>query len=299
MAVYDCSMFFNENDIFEIRLNQHWDFVDKFVVVEAGETHTGLKKPLNFDHERFKPYADKIIYRSFDSFDEAMAQHPEYFDKLDAAIHDFGGAWIRDNFQGNYIFEVLKEIGARDDDIILHTPPDEIIKRSAMMEALERFKDPATYDVTDASGRVSVTGTRPIFYFMLRMYVYKFNLLAFDSIEQGSISEFGNHKKIFPSLARACSLRTHPPIENAGWHFSYADNTSGERVLQKMKSWAHAGDPGKGVNGARRMDSTTTTDALTILQNEFNLRLSPIDPATHPEYVVNNIDKFQDYIYQP
>jgi hypothetical protein len=45
-------MFFNENDIFEIRLNQHWDFVDKFIVVEAGETHTGLKKPYNFDHER-------------------------------------------------------------------------------------------------------------------------------------------------------------------------------------------------------------------------------------------------------
>ena len=39
MTRYDCCMFYNENDLFEIRLNQHWDFVDKFVVVEAGETH--------------------------------------------------------------------------------------------------------------------------------------------------------------------------------------------------------------------------------------------------------------------
>jgi len=31
MAVYDCCLFFNENDIYEIRLNQHWDFVDKFI----------------------------------------------------------------------------------------------------------------------------------------------------------------------------------------------------------------------------------------------------------------------------
>ena len=299
MAVYDCSMFFNENDIYEIRLNQHWDFVDKFVVVEAGETHTGAKKPLNFDHERFKPYADKIVYRSFDSFEDAIREFPEYYDERDAHIHDYGADWIRDNYQGNYIFKVLKEIGAKDDDIILHTPPDEMIKKSAMMEALERFKDPSTYTVTDASGRISVEDSRPIFYFMLRMYVYKFNLLAFESIEQGSISEFGNHRKIFPSLARACNLKTHPAIENAGWHFSYADNTDGERVLQKMHSWAHARDPGRGVNGARRIDSATANDALTILQNEFAPKLSDISLDTHPEYVVNNIDKFQNYIFKP
>lgn len=298
MAVYDCSMFFNENDIFEIRLNQHWDFVDKFVIVEAGETHTGEKKPFNFDHERFKPYMDKIVYRTFDSFAEEIAKHPEYYDKRDAMIHDYLDDWVRDNYQGNYIFKVLKEIGAKDDDIILHTPPDEIIKKSAMEEALARFKDPSVYTVTDPSGRISVEGTRPIFYFMLRMYVYKFNLLAFEGIEQGSISEFGNHRKIFPSLARACSLKTHPPIENAGWHFSYADNTDGERVLKKMRSWAHARDPGRGVNGARRIDSATAEDALTILENEFALKLVPISLDTHPEYVVNNLEKFENYIFK-
>lgn len=298
MAVYDCSMFFNENDIYEIRLNQHWDFVDKFVVVEAGETHTGVKKPLNFDHERFKPYADKIVYRSFDSFEETIEAHPEYYDERDAWIHDHGPDWIRDNYQGNYIFHVLKEIGAKDDDIILMTPPDEIIRKSAMEEALNRFKDPSVYDVTDPSGRIKVVGTRPIFYFMLRMYVYKFNLLAFESIEQGSISEFGNHRKIFPSLARACSLKTHTPIENAGWHFSYADNTSGERVLQKMHSWAHARDHGRGVNGARRIDSTTPEDAISILENEFAPRIVPVEVGTHPDYVVNNIEKFENYIFK-
>lgn len=299
MAVYDCSMFFNENDIYEIRLNQHWDFVDKFVVVEAGETHTGQKKPFNFDHERFIPYAEKLVYRKFDSFAETIKEYPEYYDEQDAWIHDFQDDWVRDNYQGNYIFKVLEEIGAKEGDIVLHTPPDEIIRKSAMQEALARFKDPAVYDVTDSSGRISVKGTRPIFYFMLRMYVYKFNLLAFESIEQGSISEYGNHKKIFPSLARACNLKTHPAIENGGWHFSYADNTEGERVLQKMHSWAHARDHGRGVNGARRIDSTTPEDALSILQNEFAPKLVPIEKGTHPDYVVDNIDRFQNYIFKP
>jgi hypothetical protein len=40
-----------KNDLFEIQLNHHWGFVDYFVVVEAGETHIGIKKPFNFDKD--------------------------------------------------------------------------------------------------------------------------------------------------------------------------------------------------------------------------------------------------------
>ena len=50
---FEASMFFQENDLLEIKLNQHWNFVDKFIIVEAGETHTGVKKDILFDHERF------------------------------------------------------------------------------------------------------------------------------------------------------------------------------------------------------------------------------------------------------
>ena len=69
-------MFFNENDLLEVRLNQHWDQVDKFIIVEASETHTGLKKPLLFDHNRFAKYKEKIVYRSIGSFEEEMSKNP-------------------------------------------------------------------------------------------------------------------------------------------------------------------------------------------------------------------------------
>ena len=45
---YDCFSFFNELDLLEIRLNVLKDAVDKFVLVEAGETHSGKPKPLYF-----------------------------------------------------------------------------------------------------------------------------------------------------------------------------------------------------------------------------------------------------------
>ena len=61
MTVYDCCPFWNENDLYELRLNQHWDFVDKFIVTEVGETHTGNKKPFNFDHDRFESISQRLF----------------------------------------------------------------------------------------------------------------------------------------------------------------------------------------------------------------------------------------------
>jgi beta-1,4-mannosyl-glycoprotein beta-1,4-N-acetylglucosaminyltransferase len=298
MAVYDCSLFFNENDIFEIRLNQHWDFVDRFIVVEAGETHTGLKKTLNFDHERFRPWASKIEYRSFESFSETIPANPEYFDVLDSTIHDHKLEWVRDNFQGNYCFKVLKEIGAQDEDLVYLSPPDEMISKEAFERARARFSGNDRYTVTDASGRVTAKDIRPMFRFGLDLYIYKFNLLSRRNEIQPIITTYGNHKKVFPSLARNVNLITHPPIDNAGWHFSYADDTNGERVLTKMKSWAHATDPGQGLNGTRRMDTTSAIDAVQILVNQFDMKIVPIEAESHPEYIINNQERFANYILQ-
>ena len=44
MKIYDCTIFNGENRILEIRLNELNKFVDYFVIVEFGETFTGVKK---------------------------------------------------------------------------------------------------------------------------------------------------------------------------------------------------------------------------------------------------------------
>jgi beta-1,4-mannosyl-glycoprotein beta-1,4-N-acetylglucosaminyltransferase len=297
MAVYDCCTFFNENDLFEIRLNQHWDFVDKFIVVEAGETHTGIKKPFNFDHERFKPYAEKIVYRTFDSFKETIKSHPEYYDPFNAQINDFKQEWINDNYQQSYVQSALKELGAQDSDIILVQPVDEIIRKEAFYQALEVFKDPSTYTVTDPQGgRLTVKDMRPMFAFQLDLYVFKFNWLARRNNFDGQITEYCNYKKVIPLTARFVGLHTHPPIPNGGWHFSYADSGVGEKVLYKMRSFAHATDPGRGINGKTKMQSSDEDEAIQILVNEFHPQVVPMTAETHPEYVLNNLEKYKDYI---
>ena len=47
--VIDAFAFYNEVDMLEYRLETLYDYVDKFVIVEATMTHSGLDKPLNFE----------------------------------------------------------------------------------------------------------------------------------------------------------------------------------------------------------------------------------------------------------
>ncbi len=43
--IYDCFILANELDILEIRLNELYQIIDKFVIVEATKNHQGKEKP--------------------------------------------------------------------------------------------------------------------------------------------------------------------------------------------------------------------------------------------------------------
>lgn len=298
MTVYDCTMFLNENDLFEIRLNQHWNFVDKFVVIEAKQTHTGLAKPLNFDHARFKNYADKIVYIVIEDFEKEIAKYPELDCQIARKLHGNGHAWVRDHFQINYVYKVLQDLGAKDDDIIFVSSCDEIICEESFERALAVFEDKETlytgYDWVHKQPLIE--GIRPCFGFHLYFYVYKFNLLRWrpDHHVAALITEFVNFKKVLPGTLRSLSLSTHYHVEEGGWHFSYADNGDGEMVVNKLKSWAHSHD--LWIGGGTRADVKSKEEALSKLGMEHPGELVPVDYSTHPKYLVDNIDKFQSYI---
>ena len=44
MKIYDCTIFFDEKMMFDLRLNILNDYVDKFVVAESLYTHSGNRK---------------------------------------------------------------------------------------------------------------------------------------------------------------------------------------------------------------------------------------------------------------
>ena len=62
MKIIDCTSFFNEHMMYEIRLNILKDKVDKFIVTESTFSHSGKKKKLNFDINNYPKFKDKITY---------------------------------------------------------------------------------------------------------------------------------------------------------------------------------------------------------------------------------------------
>ena len=46
MKIIDCFMYFNEDLILDVRLNELNEYVDKFVIIESNFTHSGEKKKL-------------------------------------------------------------------------------------------------------------------------------------------------------------------------------------------------------------------------------------------------------------
>ena len=62
MKIFDCTTFFSEHLMMDIRFNVLNEKVHKFIVVEAKFSHSGQPKKLNFDIDNYKKFKDKIIY---------------------------------------------------------------------------------------------------------------------------------------------------------------------------------------------------------------------------------------------
>ena len=61
MKIFDCFMFYDEEMLLDIRLNILNKFVDKFVIVESTFTHSGQKRNLVFDLQKYKKFKDKML----------------------------------------------------------------------------------------------------------------------------------------------------------------------------------------------------------------------------------------------
>ena len=110
--IYDCFMFFNEDDILDIRLHELYDKVDWFVLAEQSYTHSGKEKPL--------------FWRSFLIHDERFADVRDKVINLEikSKPKKYRGSWDLENYHRNCIQRGIKQ--ANDEDIVLISDCDEI-----------------------------------------------------------------------------------------------------------------------------------------------------------------------------
>ncbi len=277
--VYDYIMFFNENDVLDIRLNQHAPYVDKFVIVEAGQTHMGDPKPYHFDKERFKHFGDKIIYRQIDSLDDMIEEYMAKGLKTwsDTTNVHMNKSWVREEYQTNYCFTVFDEIGVKDDDYVMWGGLDEIMRGEQFEQAFE---------ILDQD-----SGREPIITFNWEVRSYKLNLFA--HIGHGThLNRYRVWKKHAPSCIRVGNVYSHL-INPPGWHFTFLSKTR-ENLVYKYNSFTHSYHCK--VELPEGFTELNEEAAEAKVFKDFKLKPCPID--TLPKYVVDNMDLFKDYMWE-
>lgn len=226
--VYDCFQFFNELDILKIRLNVLSPVVDRFVISEATETFSGLKKPLYYEKnkELFAEFQDKIIHVVVDDTPKGA----------DWGTHE------RDTFQKNAVTRGLKD--CTDSDIIIFSDLDEIPNPDKIREILQNFREDKIYHFAQR-----------LFYCYLNMEEVSGSLLSYAGEFEGvARKKWIGTKMLSYKLLREQNLLLGElrfperkeigiRVDDGGWHFGYmgghGEKDIRKRVQEKVVSAAH------------------------------------------------------------
>ena len=154
MKIFDCFMYFDEEQVLDLRLNVLYQNVDYFVIVESTYNHKGEKRNLLFNSKKFEKFSDKIIYLVYDKIPQLVEPIKETDNEKEKDGKYIMNALYRENAQRDFILEGLKS--AKKDDLILISDVDEIPKLSSVN--LNQIKN-------------------EIILFKQDMFYYKYNLL--------------------------------------------------------------------------------------------------------------------------
>lgn len=246
MKIYDCFTFYNEFDILEIRLQTYYNYVDYFVISECNKLFTGGIKKYNFidQFERFKKYADKIIYI------KAEANNTQNVLKIakDKTLENWGIEY----FQRNELKKGLNNCNP--DDIIILSDLDEFYPIEILTELRSHSSNKSIYKVHRPKGKKNLLKFlfnpklslqkrkiwptlkyKPLVVTQ-RMYYYFMNTIMNDIWRGTIICLYKN----FVSFQQLRDIRnntfyiTEGKNSNAGWHFSYLGGR--EKIKEKLYS---------------------------------------------------------------
>jgi len=215
MKIIDCFMFYNEIDILQIRLNELYETVDYFIIIEATLTHNNTPKELYFKNNQhlFSKYLDKIIHYVTDF----------------STSHDFvkyinvpNDNWFRENYQRECASIIIKQLELEDSDIIITTDCDEIPKRSI----IESIKN-GTYTINNN-----------VYSLEMILYYYNIELTTNRKWYHAKLVNYNTYKT-FPLLT-SIRFANYVLLPNAGYHLSYFGDIN--FIKNKLESFAESID---------------------------------------------------------
>jgi len=198
--IVDCFLFYNELDMLHLHLEELYDTVDKFVLVESTTTFVGNEKLLYFNEnkDRYSKYLDKIIHVIVEDTPKS------------------NNTWSSEKFQRNAIDRGISQLNLKDDDIIVIGDVDEIPDSKTIMNISKGVLDkPVSLEMD--------------------FYYYNFTCRNVDKWHSVKVIPFIFYNKFRDpdNLRRSkCDI-----VKNGGWHLSYFGTP--EFISNKLSNFSH------------------------------------------------------------
>ena len=293
MKIFDCTTYFEEDMMMDLRFNVLNHFVDKFVVCEARFSHSGKEKNINFNKKNYPKFEDKIIHLVLNK------------DPVEKNINSQKNPhWLRQSSidrieaQRNYISKALDE--ADQNDYIIYSDNDEIPNLSKVDFKKNKMK---------------------ILIFKQKLFYYKFNL-AYPRVDWfGSkacklkdlknISWLRNIKNKKYNIFRLDTLFSEMKYKNlkiikdGGWHFTNLKTPEGllkKYLNDEMHSEFELKDTNlkeieykiknKFINYDHLIDTKSSNEKKQ--NNRFDL--TKVNLNVLPNYIKDNLEKYKSWI---
>ena len=295
MKIYDCFMFYDEDLIVDLRLNILNQHVNEFIVVESKYTHSGEKRDLLFNIDKYPEFKHKINYL-------VLENEPDNLEKIHTNDSEdkknskyIMNALRRENYQRNAITKGLTK--ANSDDLILVSDVDEIPNLTNLH--LDEINN-------------------EIILFKQNFYYYKFNLKLENVPWLGtkgckykflkSPQWLRNIKDKKYPLWRIDTLFSDKKysnikfIENGGWHFSNMKTAAD--IEKKMRTYLHHREYDINPLGKEKIEKIIK-DKKSIYNLKADMKtekfdgtqsLKTTDGSELPEFLKSNIKKYSNWI---
>lgn len=243
--VYECFYFHNELELLDLKFHNLDGVVDKFVIVEAPLDNMLVPKPLYYwdNRKKFEEFQDKVIHILCKPDDPAITE--PYYRFLERV---------------NQLYRGLTD--CRDDDIILFTDPDLILKNDI---------------VEKAKRMLPMTGCAEL---LSDWFAYYMDFLYPN--EQYHFTRAAYHRNIDDVYKWVQPVVSIP---HAGYHFSKLGGV--DTILENLKGYPHQ-ELNNGYTSSKEVLLKKMEDGVgwdDMGAHKRVMRTIPYDPAYYPDYV--------------
>ena len=288
-------MFFDEEMLLGLRLKTLNKYVDKFIIVESKYTHSGHKKKLIFDINKYSEFKNKINYIVIEDPPEDIEDINNYDNENQKNIKHIMNALKRENYQRNKINDGLSD--AEPEDWIIISDLDEIpnlneINFNTINKKIIFFK-------------------QRVFYYKLNLELKNINWIGSKAVQKKNLISpqwLRNIKDRIYSKWRLDIIFSKKKYSNifyvydGGWHFSFVKKP--EDIEKKLKSYLHHREYDLEPLGIEKIKNFVNNKSVIYdhrvdkTQYKFSgtQKLEKIKLNTLPPDIEKNINFYKDWL---